>query len=104
MHERNNNANACSQGAVMKHLLASVTERGQVTIPSEVRRLLGIRPPQKVAFEIDGSEVRLVSAGPSLKEVFGAVRPSSKPEDFERLTQDAWEEKAKRTVDGAGTP
>lgn len=87
----------------MKHVLASVTKRGQVTIPSEVRRLLGITPPQKVAFEIDGNDVRLVSAGPSLKEVFGAVRPSSKPEDFERLTQEAWEEKAKRTVDRAGT-
>lgn len=82
----------------MKHILASVTERGQVTIPSEVRRLLGIQERQKVAFEIDGDEVRLVPAGPSLEEVFGAVKPLSIPEDFEQLSQGAREEKAQRTV------
>lgn len=82
----------------MKQILASVTERGQVTIPSEVRRLLGIGVRQKVAFEIDGDEVRLVSAGPSLEEVYGAVKPLREPEDFEQLTRAAWEEKARRTA------
>jgi AbrB family looped-hinge helix DNA binding protein len=82
----------------VKQILASVTERGQVTIPSEVRRLLGIRAPQKIAFEIDGEEVRLVPAGPSLDDVFGAVQPLEKPEDFERITTDAWAEKARRTA------
>jgi AbrB family looped-hinge helix DNA binding protein len=92
------------QGGPVKHLLASVTERGQVTIPSEVRRLLGITPPQKVAFEIDGNDIRLVPAGPSLKEVFGAVQPASRRVDFARLGEEAWEEKAKRTVDGLNKP
>ena len=88
----------------MKHILASVTERGQVTIPSEVRRLLGIRARQKVAFEIDGNEIKLVSAGPTLEEVFGAVQPLCKPVDFERLTQDAWTAKAERTAQDLREP
>ena len=34
----------------MKELLTTVTKRGQVTVPAEVRRLLGIKPYDKVAF------------------------------------------------------
>lgn len=30
-----------------------VTQKGQVTIPLEVRRALGIRPGSEVAFEVD---------------------------------------------------
>lgn len=83
----------------MRHILASVTDRGQVTIPSEVRRLLGVRARQKIAFEIDGDQVRLVPAGPTLEEVFGAVPPLTDAEDFDRLSRDAWDEKAVRTVE-----
>lgn len=82
----------------MKQILASVTERGQVTIPSEVRRLLGIKRRQRIAFEIDGDQVKLVPAGPSLDEVFGSVEPLQRPEDFERITEIAWTEKAERTA------
>lgn len=37
-----------------------VTTKGQVTIPLEVRRALGIRPGSDVDFELDGSGARLV--------------------------------------------
>jgi bifunctional DNA-binding transcriptional regulator/antitoxin component of YhaV-PrlF toxin-antitoxin module len=81
----------------MRRILASVIERGRVTIPSEVQRLLGIHAPQKIAFEIEGDGVRLVAAVPSLDDVFGAVEPLERPEDFERLAAEAWAEKARRT-------
>jgi len=37
-----------------------VTQKGQVTIPLEVRRALGIRPGTDVGFELDGHGARLV--------------------------------------------
>jgi antitoxin PrlF len=37
-----------------------VTQKGQVTIPIEVRRALGIEPGSDVAFRLDGSGARLV--------------------------------------------
>jgi antitoxin PrlF len=37
-----------------------VTSKGQVTIPLEVRRALGIRPGTEVAFELDRRGARLV--------------------------------------------
>ena len=37
-----------------------VTEKGQVTIPVEVRRALGIRPGSEVEFQLEGTGARLV--------------------------------------------
>ncbi len=37
-----------------------VTQKGQVTIPLEVRRALGITPGSDVGFELDGQGARLV--------------------------------------------
>jgi antitoxin PrlF len=38
---------------------AKVTSKGQVTIPREVRRILGVRAGDKVLFESDDEGVRL---------------------------------------------
>ncbi|HEY5857278.1 MAG TPA: AbrB/MazE/SpoVT family DNA-binding domain-containing protein [Aldersonia sp.] len=37
-----------------------VTSKGQVTIPQDVRRRLGIEPGSEVDFEVDDDAVRLV--------------------------------------------
>lgn len=37
-----------------------VTSKGQVTIPRDVRQLLGIKPGSEVDFEVDPDGVRLV--------------------------------------------
>ncbi len=39
-----------------------VTSKGQVTIPLEVRRRLGIRPGSEIDFELDERGARLVRA------------------------------------------
>lgn len=38
---------------------ARVTSKGQITVPHEVRRVLGIRPGDRLIFEQDGSGVRV---------------------------------------------
>lgn len=39
-----------------------LTEKGQVTIPVEVRRRLGLRPGDEVEFVLDGTGARVVRA------------------------------------------
>lgn len=41
-----------------------VTSKGQVTIPREVRRRLGIEPGSEVDFQVVDEEVRLVRRSP----------------------------------------
>ncbi len=44
----------------MVRCLVPVTSKGQVTIPQDVRRRLGIEPGTEVDFEVDDAGVRLV--------------------------------------------
>ncbi|MDP1710247.1 MAG: AbrB/MazE/SpoVT family DNA-binding domain-containing protein [bacterium] len=43
----------------MQTQLATVTQKGQVTIPSEFRRLLGIKPYSKVAVSVSKKAVKI---------------------------------------------
>lgn len=70
-----------------------------MTIPAEVRRLLGVRPRDTVVFEIDGTGgVHLVVARYTLESAHGAVAPRRQPEDFEQRCQAAKEEHAHQVV------
>ena len=58
----------------MKELVKIVTSKGQVTIPVEVRRLLGIVPHAKVAFIVEDSQVRLAPASSIVERTAGSLR------------------------------
>lgn len=38
---------------------ARITSKGQITVPLEIRRALGVRPGDKLVFEKDGRGVRV---------------------------------------------
>ena len=83
----------------MKEITAATTQRNQVTIPAEVRRLLGLKPRDKVAFTIeDGGAVRLAAASFTLESAYGSVQPSSHPEDFDEVSRNAKDAKAEQTA------
>jgi antitoxin PrlF len=82
----------------MKEILATITQRGQVTVPAEVRRLLGVKPRGKVAFAIEGNLVRLLPAKFTLESAYGSVTPLHRPENFEEMIQEAMEEHADEVV------
>lgn len=82
----------------MKEITTTITQRGQVTIPAEVRRMLGVKPRDKVAFTIEGNEVRLAPVSFTLESAYGSVKPSKRPEDFGDISRTAKEAKAEKTI------
>lgn len=85
----------------------TVTQKGQVTIPREIRELLRLKPRDRVRFEVTGEKVTIVPATPSLLAGFGAVTltgvrrtgrlsgpPSKRPSQRTRLVK----------VSGNGSP
>jgi AbrB family looped-hinge helix DNA binding protein len=54
--------------------ITTVTTKGQVTIPIELRRELGIEPGDRIQFESGegGLQLRRI---PSIESVFGSVKP-----------------------------
>ena len=82
----------------MKQIVATVTERGQVTIPAEVRRALGLKAPDKVAFAVDEDQVRLLPLSFTLDSAFGSVTPLAGPQDFKEVSREARSRAADRTI------
>ena len=72
----------------MQEFETSVTEKGQVTIPQEIRRIMGLQPRDKVRFEVDGEVVKISRASSKLLELFGSVTPINRPEDFQKIREE----------------
>ena len=55
-------------------MMVTVTSKGQVTLPVEARRRLGIRAGTKLEFIIkDGDRLEVVKVGGSVRELKGAL-------------------------------
>lgn len=73
----------------MKELLSTVTTKGQVTIPVEIRRRLGVAAHDKVAFVLDDDQVRLVRRGSVVAQTAGIFKTSQPPLTAEELREAA---------------
>jgi len=63
-------------------LPTSVTSKGQVTIPAEIRHHLGIKPGDRVRFSVaSGGTVSIEPAPSRIHEIFGAVKPMNESGD-----------------------
>ncbi|MHB8647963.1 MAG: AbrB/MazE/SpoVT family DNA-binding domain-containing protein [Thermomicrobiales bacterium] len=66
----------------MKEFESRMTQKGQVTIPAEIRHLLGLKPKDKVRFVTDADGVRVRPAESKMAKHFGSVKPINRPEDW----------------------
>ncbi|MBI2849166.1 MAG: AbrB family transcriptional regulator [Chloroflexi bacterium] len=58
----------------MKELHSTITIKGQVTIPVEIRRLLRVGPHDKVAFLVEVDQVRLAPATSVVARTAGVLK------------------------------
>ncbi|HZS94622.1 MAG TPA: AbrB/MazE/SpoVT family DNA-binding domain-containing protein [Chloroflexota bacterium] len=84
----------------VRELHATITTRGQITLPAEVQRRLGLKPHDRVVFAIDTErdEVTLRPVSLPLQAVFGSVTPATRTEDFQIISREARDEKAEDEV------
>ncbi len=75
-----------------------LTTKGQVTVPVEIRRRLGVKPHDQIAFRVTGNRVELQPAIMTLESTFGAVKSRKRPEDFKELRDAAIEEHARKVA------
>lgn len=77
----------------MRQFTATITERGQMTVPAEVRRALGLGAHSKVTITLNDGKASLEPAKFTLETLRGSVKPISRPEDFEELERIVREER-----------
>ena len=82
----------------MQTYISSVSPKGQVTIPKELRDFLRVKPKDKVSFEVDKKSVKIVPATSTIDAVFQKVPALKKPLTFRQLTQIAREEHVKEVA------
>lgn len=58
----------------------TLTQKGQVTIPAMIRKLLHLKPYQKVAFEISGTQVTIKKI-PEFLSLKGSLKTSKTFDD-----------------------
>jgi len=79
----------------MKEIISTVTSKGQVTIPAEVRKYLGIMTNDKISFVIDDEGVvRLrVLRYPTIASLRGAAGRLNKPLSWQEIQKIAQEDR-----------
>ena len=78
----------------MKELLTVVTRKGQITIPAEIRRALDIKQGDTLAFEMEGKEIKLKAAKPSIQEFYQSVPALTPSRSLKEMSELAAEEHA----------
>ena len=79
---------------VPHEIWASVTERGQVTIPAEVRKALGLSKPGKVIFRLEGDSVVIKNPEYTLESVFASIPPLKEPKTWDEIEAIVAEDRA----------
>jgi AbrB family looped-hinge helix DNA binding protein len=85
----------------MREITSTVTSKGQVTIPVEIRRHLGLSPSDKVAFVIGkGGKVEVRrSCQPSFFDLMGTLPDLGRETgDFEEIIKEAMDEGVDRML------
>jgi antitoxin PrlF len=86
----------------MREFTATVTSKGQLTLPVEVRRRLGIEPGDKVAIVVDQQEDRaeLRRIHHTVESVFGLIPtpPGLVTDDFDDLIEEAMADHADEVI------
>jgi antitoxin PrlF len=82
----------------MKEILATMTSKGQLTVPAEVRRQLGLKQGDRVAFILteEGEVTLRVPHYADIASLRGAAGTLPQPLSWEEIEQVVAEERAER--------
>ena len=83
----------------MSQLLRVVTRKGQVTLPVEIRRALGLKEGDRVAFVMETGQVRLEPVGSVVERTAGMLKGEQPAATAEELRQAAEQAVADQAVE-----
>jgi AbrB family looped-hinge helix DNA binding protein len=78
---------------------ATMTSKGQLTVPKAVRDALNLSKSTVVVFEVRGGEAVMRPASKGFLARFASISPSSRPEDWRKVRDRTRERVAKEVVE-----
>lgn len=85
----------------MREHISSVSPKGQITIPAEIRRVLGVGPKDKIAFLLEDGRVEITPARSPLDALYQAVPALNPPRSWSEIEQIVRDEQAERAAKSA---
>lgn len=79
------------EGMTVKEFASRVGQKGQITLPAEIRQRLGIKPKDTVRIVPTEDGVKIERADSKLLAGFGAVAPRRRPEDWRAIREEVEE-------------
>lgn len=80
----------------MKEIVSTITSKGQLTVPAEIRRTLGLKSGDKVVFQIEGRHVTLVPMTSRLAAGYQSIPALKEPKTWQEIEEIVAEERAER--------
>lgn len=71
---------------------STITDKFQTTIPREVREALGLRPRQRISYEVRSDQSVILRPEPALDELFGSLklkRPVASTQEEKQAAREA---------------
>ena len=86
----------------MKQIVSTITSKGQVTLPAEVRRHLGLKRRDKVAFVIEpeGGVRLIVPDYPTIDSLRGIAGTLPRPMSWQEVKEIAREDHVREMITG----
>ncbi len=78
--------------------ISTLTSKGQMTIPKEVRKALNLRPSEKVIIVVEGNRAILQPLKGNLLDIGGSVKITDreKPIEFKKVREEVKKRVAKK--------
>jgi AbrB family looped-hinge helix DNA binding protein len=73
---------------------SSLSPKGQITLPLELRRRWGLKPKDRVAIQIEDDIVTIAPLRSPVEATYGVLSPLPRPLSVEEMTEIAAEEHA----------
>jgi AbrB family looped-hinge helix DNA binding protein len=78
----------------MRAHLSVITRKGQVTLPADIRRTLGLKQGDSVAFRVEDGEVRLTPARATLADGYQSIPALAEPKTWKEIEKTVADERA----------
>lgn len=67
------------------NITTTITQKGQVTIPSDIRKLLQLKPLDKLIFSVEEKKIVATPVKGDILDLYGSVKTKGKAIDFKKL-------------------
>lgn len=82
-----------------KRIILNLTGRGQLNLPVEAQRYLGINPESQLQLVLADGKAYLEPVSMSLEDVFGSIKLAEPGKDLDKIIEEAREEHVEKFLE-----